>query len=550
MNGLGAMNNPEQNLSMSVSHRRSMEAKLTPGLRSVTNDVAMIDSLKLSGNMIPHAWYKHLKTPAGTTDAVACLVLAEIVFWYRSTEVERGGQMVVRQRKFDGDILQKSYDDLADTLGFTHDQVQAAIVRLEKRSILKREFRTIKFRGTKVSHVLYIRLFPSAIRDISVIPPDGVSLESQETYAENLAYPPLSSDRGAILESDTFPPGSADKYIEHHTEHSIQHTPSFPGSTTSSSMKPGKPAPNEFSESSTEKPEPRSLAREVAAVPFSSSAKGSPVAVPGLTETPASDEDFTEIDRILCHAFGGTPFTRHGETKLKEFIAAGRITRLWAKGFARVKSAFDQDRDGFKAKKLFVPVQPVYLFSNFDLTENAMLDTLGDRRSTMEEMTRGFDVDDHAKAAKVIAEYDAYFRRNKCLESSYEAWVKSYPGRHDTVFDVLCDPKQFPSWHPDDVVVPAWMRLLYANQINIYSFGAIRKVLLEAAQAELRRDPRCLKFVGVDLSDEQIREVFDLDYKAELAVWQKEFDRLDDQLAAVEDILAEIVNCQATGLLT
>lgn len=516
----------------------------------LTPDGRLIDEIDFRGNIVCHAWFSHIKTDAGKADTIGCVILSEIIYWYRGADVVENGKMIGRKRKFDADLLQKSYGDFVEQFGFTKKQVKDAFDRLQKAGLIERVWRTIKVRGMNLPNVLFIRVVPDKIRAISFFPTD--QLFSGENAAQG-GSPQKSGDVPSTMLPHHFKfepttdeiPG--DKYREYNRDY--LRDISLDLSTTTSSMEPGKPASTEGSNFFTEKTGPRSLAREAAAVSSGPSKNVGPAILPATNANPVLDEDFAEINRVLCQAFGGNTFTRHGEAKLKEYIKTGRITRLWAEGFARVKRAFDQDRDKFKAGKRFIPVQPKYLFDNFDLTENAMLDALDEWHSIMEEMTRGFEVDDHAQAATVIADYDAYFRRNKCLEPGYEAWVKSYQGRRDTVFDVLCDPKQFPSWHPDDVVPPAWMRLLYANKINIYSFEAIRKALLTAAQAELRKDPRCLRFVGVDLSHEQISEVFDLDYEAELTTWQKEFDQRDEQLAAVEDILAEIENCQATGLL-
>lgn len=514
----------------------------------LTPDCRLIDEIEFRGNIVCHAWYPHIKTGAGKTDAIGCLILSEIIYWYRGADVIENGKVIGRKRKFDADLLQKSYGDFVEQFGFTKKQVKDAFDRLEKAGLIQRVWRTIKVRGMSLSNALFIRVVPEKIQAISFF------LTDQHVTGEKtmLAVSPQKSGEvpsGLLTDHSKFEPLGdeilGDKYIEHDREH--PRDTSLDLSTTTSSMKPGKPASNEFSNFSLEKTGARSPSREAAA-PFCSSANVGPVAVPDPNATPTLDEDLAEISRVLRQAFGGCTFTRHEEAKLKEYINAGRITRLWAKGFARVRSAFDQDRDGFKAKKRFIPVQPGYLFRCFDMTEKAMLDTLGDWHYALDESMQGLDKEHHGNAKNTIADYDAYFRRCKCFEPGYEAWVKGLSGRPDSVYNVLVNPTQFERWDPDQVVPPAWMRIAYAHTIKVYSFSAIREALLAMAQAEIRRDPRCLKNDGAEFSDEQIRELFDLDYEAALAKWQRESDQRDDQLDSLEEILTAIQDCQAIGL--
>ena len=67
-------------------------------------------------NMIPDTWYKVIRYDSGKTNTNACLILSEIVYWYRP-KVEKDkntGQLLPWQKKFDSDLLQKSYQELAD----------------------------------------------------------------------------------------------------------------------------------------------------------------------------------------------------------------------------------------------------------------------------------------------------------------------------------------------------------------------------------------------------------------------------------------------------
>lgn len=112
-------------------------------------------------NMIPDTWYKVIRYDSGKTNTNACLILSEIVYWYRP-KVEKDkntGQLLPWQKKFDSDLLQKSYQELADKFGLTKRQVTDAVVFLEHMGLVRREFRNmITQNGLALGNVLFIDL--------------------------------------------------------------------------------------------------------------------------------------------------------------------------------------------------------------------------------------------------------------------------------------------------------------------------------------------------------------------------------------------------------
>ena len=437
-------------------------------LLPLTPDGRLIDEINFRGNIVCHAWFPHIKTNAGKTDTIGCLILSEIIYWYRGADVIENGKVIGRKRKFDADLLQKNYGDFVEQFGFTKKQVKDAFDRLEKAGLIERVWRMFKVRGMTLANVLFIRVFPEKIRAVSFFP------EAQPVVEENAAPGVCPQKCGEVpsallIDHPKFAPTGdgipGDKYIEYPRDY--PRDISLTVSTTASSMKPGKPASTGFSNPSPETAWPSSLAREETATPSGSNQAADPVNPLTSTIGPAAEGNFSEINRLLVQAFGGTVFSRHGEAKLKEYVQAGRITRAWAKSFAFVKSAFDQDRKGFGSKKKFIPVHPGYFFNQFDLMEKAMVDTLSDWRYDLDEKLQGFDEEEYVQGQHVITAYDEYFRQNKCLEPGYEAWVTAYPGRHDLVFDVLNDPKTFPDYYDMPVVPLAWMRLSYAFKAKV-----------------------------------------------------------------------------------
>ena len=66
------------------------------------------------------------------------LLLADIVYWYRPMEIrdEATGQLCGFKKKFQADILQRNYQQLADQFGITKRDAVNAIVELEKLGVV------------------------------------------------------------------------------------------------------------------------------------------------------------------------------------------------------------------------------------------------------------------------------------------------------------------------------------------------------------------------------------------------------------------------------
>ena len=68
-------------------------------------------TLNITGNVIPHIWYKTIVKESGKPYLTAIVILADIVYWYKPTEVrdERTGQIVAFKKRFSADLLQRNY---------------------------------------------------------------------------------------------------------------------------------------------------------------------------------------------------------------------------------------------------------------------------------------------------------------------------------------------------------------------------------------------------------------------------------------------------------
>ncbi|MGN4267826.1 DnaD domain-containing protein [Bacillus cereus group sp. BCN115] len=156
----------------------------------MNNKVLQIGQINFRGNVIDHGWFKTLTLGNGKPNIVAITILGEIVYWYKPTEVrsEESSQVQYKQ-KFKADTLQKSYQQLADSFGFTKRQVKEACDFLKERGLIKIEFRTILVNGTRCNNVMYVEPVPEMIQKISIM------------YWGNANPPTLKSNSPITLES-------------------------------------------------------------------------------------------------------------------------------------------------------------------------------------------------------------------------------------------------------------------------------------------------------------------------------------------------------------
>lgn len=132
--------------------------------------VEQLGRMNITGNVIPMNWYQTIRKENGKPDQTAITLLAEIVYWYRPTEIrdEVSGQFLGLRKKFhDDQYLQKSYKDLADTFGFGYQEVQRAVKRLEDLGAIKRIVRHLRLKTEKTQTVLYIDIIPERIAELT-----------------------------------------------------------------------------------------------------------------------------------------------------------------------------------------------------------------------------------------------------------------------------------------------------------------------------------------------------------------------------------------------
>ena len=148
----------------------------------ITPEVEAIGQLEITGNVIPHHWYKVLVRKNGKPYHVAIILLADILYWYKPVIVrnESTGYVIGSRKKFKGDYFQRQTKAYAEMFGFSERQVSDALKFLEDLELIKRHFRDIPMGD---DGVLSNRQF------IQVITKNIEMLQKIHTYSNGLRYP-------------------------------------------------------------------------------------------------------------------------------------------------------------------------------------------------------------------------------------------------------------------------------------------------------------------------------------------------------------------------
>lgn len=139
------------------------------GVTLLSGNTIVDEISQLRINSIPDCWYHNIKKN-GQTQAMAILVLWDLLYWYKWTELrdEHTGLITGYKKKFAADLLQRSYSDIGAKFGITKRQATDVISFLADLGVLKKHLRTISFKnGLRCNNVLFIELIPSKIKEIS-----------------------------------------------------------------------------------------------------------------------------------------------------------------------------------------------------------------------------------------------------------------------------------------------------------------------------------------------------------------------------------------------
>jgi hypothetical protein len=157
--------------------------------------VMEIGKINVTGNIISGNWFKHLRTPSGKPDSIGIILLSDIFYWYRPTEMrdEATGKVTGYKRKFKADKLQRSYEQFSKQFGFTKNQVRDAIKRLESAGLITVEFRNITTSsGLRLANVMYIEAVPEKISEITFdTGEEDTTYEISRGVRGNFSTPPM-----------------------------------------------------------------------------------------------------------------------------------------------------------------------------------------------------------------------------------------------------------------------------------------------------------------------------------------------------------------------
>jgi DnaD/phage-associated family protein len=172
----------------------------------MNKQVKEIGKINLRGNVFDHGWFEYLKLANGKPNMVAITILGEVVYWYKPTEVrdEETGEVSYKQ-KFKADMLQKSYQQLADSFGFTKRQVKDACDYLQEKNLLYIEFRTIKVNGVPHNNVMYIEPISENVQIISKLyhSDTPVTLERRRVVRSNVGASYDKTEQAPTVERKT-----------------------------------------------------------------------------------------------------------------------------------------------------------------------------------------------------------------------------------------------------------------------------------------------------------------------------------------------------------
>ena len=176
---------------------------------SGSTTVDRLANIQLTGNIIPHSWYKEITFEDGKPHSAAITILSEIVYWYRPKELydEMSGKLIGYKRKFKYDMLQLSYQQLVDKFGYTDDQIKRGVKKLCKLGIVHQEFRNISFAGQTLSNVMYLDLNVDRLFEITYSPstPDGITDSNTTPGVFESDTVPVYSTIPSHDEADTLP---------------------------------------------------------------------------------------------------------------------------------------------------------------------------------------------------------------------------------------------------------------------------------------------------------------------------------------------------------
>lgn len=199
---------------------------MEPIYRTGNETVDRLSKLQITGNVIPAAWYRTIRRETGKPYLNAIVILSDIVYWYRASEIrdEGSGQLLGYRKRFRADLLQRSYQQMADQFGISKRDATNAVVALEKLGVITRVFRTLELNGQTVPNVLFLELHVDVLEQLT-FPDEGyhlfggdVSLERERGVTEMSDTPLTDAGEGVTEMGET---NTENTYKDYSIDHPI-----------------------------------------------------------------------------------------------------------------------------------------------------------------------------------------------------------------------------------------------------------------------------------------------------------------------------------------
>lgn len=178
--------------------------------------VEEISKISMTGNIIPQRWFRYIRFSSGKPDLLGIMILSDIIYWYRATEVrdENTGQIKHLKKKFKADKLQRHYQHWADQFGVSKRQVQDAARRLREAGLITTELRIVTSEtGIVLSNVPFFEPIPEAIKLITFGP-----TEIERDRSCNQIHDPMQLNViGHVTEYETYTENTTETTTENTT---------------------------------------------------------------------------------------------------------------------------------------------------------------------------------------------------------------------------------------------------------------------------------------------------------------------------------------------
>lgn len=195
----------------------------------MTSGNAIVDAvsrINFSGDITPRIWRKTITKENGKPYPLARDMLSDIVYFYRAIEeTDPMTGVVTMKKRFEYDLLYKTYSQMQEEYGESASTLRRAINRLEQIGVIKKHLRTIEKNGMRYNNVLFIELVPSVLLALTY-PEDKTKTKNiSEMLSENSdkvkdENEEICADGERSDVAETFPAG--DEIIKEGEENSLE----------------------------------------------------------------------------------------------------------------------------------------------------------------------------------------------------------------------------------------------------------------------------------------------------------------------------------------